>query len=700
MLPLLIRCLGRPAALGLCLVAAIGFPPSAAAAGCRLGTGHAIKQVVLITLDNLHARREDPRIPADLELMPHLRDFLIGQGTLLTNHRPALVAEAGTNALAILTGLYGDHMGVATGDAVGTFLSDGTAAFSSAFAYWTARSDDGLAHMLAASGAAVPAPWAPFTRAGCDVGVFAAPNLALESIPSDVVLAFGRGSAEAQEAQDDPVSARADFLGIAVHCALYSPLCRNAALTRPDLLGDEPVPYSGYSALFGHARVQPAIAPGRAITDLGGAVIADAFGHPGFPNRFAARATQALGYGAAMLDAGIPVVYLAIGDPHITVSPSGEWRALGPGEAELRARLASEDAAFQAFFDRLAAHGITTANSLFVVTPAELARFAGPAPQPPGCDGLATSCRYSDPGALEVSLDRLVAAERHDVTAFDLIFGAAASLYLRGNPAPGEPATRQLEQDLAGLQIVDPSSGAARPLTEAIADRATMQFLHLAAASAARRPSVLLFAQSGIEAVGGASAGPCAAAAPCIQRDPASAWVRAGLSEATTQSWMAMVGPGVKALGETDAVASSVVDMRPTLLALLALRDDYRHDGHVLARVMTSDALPAAINASEPGYTALADLCRDLDAPLGVLGRRVLARMDRAVRADDDAYRQALQGLDALATVRDRLALQEKALLASAAFDNRPLDPAQLSALISESKAILALDDPIAQFEP
>jgi hypothetical protein len=44
-----------------------------------------------------------------------------------------------------------------------------------------------------------------------------------------------------------------------------------------------------------------------------------------------------------------------------------------------------------------------------------------------------------------------------------------------------------------------------------------------------------------------------------------------------------MVGPGVQRLGRDDAVFSDHTDVRPTMLALLGLKDSYVHDGRVLS---------------------------------------------------------------------------------------------------------------------
>jgi hypothetical protein len=62
--------------------------------------------------DNVHLLRDNPNVPSDLEQMPHLFDFLIGNGTVDGNHHTPPLAQKATGALAILTGLYGDRMGV------------------------------------------------------------------------------------------------------------------------------------------------------------------------------------------------------------------------------------------------------------------------------------------------------------------------------------------------------------------------------------------------------------------------------------------------------------------------------------------------------------------------------------------------------------------------------------------------------------
>ncbi len=186
---------------------AAGTPSVQAACELKSADGR-IKRVVYILFDNVHLRRDNPNVPSDLEQMPHLLNFLTQNGTISDNHHTALISHTGTNILTGLTGLYGDRMGVPIANSFGYFRPDGSVGVSSAFGYWTSLSDDGLPLMLGENGKTAPAPWVPFTRAGCDVGVFSMANMALQNLTSDVPRIFGPGSAEAREAAGNEPAAK------------------------------------------------------------------------------------------------------------------------------------------------------------------------------------------------------------------------------------------------------------------------------------------------------------------------------------------------------------------------------------------------------------------------------------------------------------------------------------------------------------
>ena len=75
---------------------------SAAPGGCQLGNG--IKHVIDLTFDNVHFFRDNPNVPSDLELMPHLRNFIQDNGTMMSNMHTPLIAHTANDSLTTYTG--------------------------------------------------------------------------------------------------------------------------------------------------------------------------------------------------------------------------------------------------------------------------------------------------------------------------------------------------------------------------------------------------------------------------------------------------------------------------------------------------------------------------------------------------------------------------------------------------------------------
>ena len=86
------------------------------------------------------------------------------------------------------------------------------------------------------NGKIAPAPWVPFTRAGCDVGAFATANMEIENPGTDLPMIFGASSPEVQQykSDTDPYKDQevADYEGISVHCTQASDSVCNAVEQR------------------------------------------------------------------------------------------------------------------------------------------------------------------------------------------------------------------------------------------------------------------------------------------------------------------------------------------------------------------------------------------------------------------------------------------------------------------------------------
>ena len=674
----------KPMATTLIAAAVIAFVSGSAEAAtpvqasCHLG--NKIKRVVFLTFDNVHLRRDNPNVPSDLEQMPNLLNFLQDNGTVSGNHFTPLISHTAQDIVTTLTGLYGDRFGFTVANSYGFFRPDGSVGFQSSFLYWTGLSADGNAQMINEKGKIAPAPWVPFTRAGCDVGGFSTANIEFESIPGDVNTVFGASSPEGQEAATNKTLATADFEGIAIHCAqgASSACSRNSTHAKPDVLPDEPGGYVGFNALYGNKYVAPAIVGGPVVLDMDGNPVADSHGNPGFPG-FDPTASQSLGYVAAMLEAGVPVVYFYIADAHDNeLGPSlSSESTFGPGEAPYVQQLKIYDAAFGKFFARLAADGITKDNTLFVVTADENDHFVGSAPTPANCDGVHTPCTYAKVGEIDTFIDRLLLTQRQNTTPFLVHSDDAPTFYITGNPAPTDTVTRTLEHDVNALTVINPITGNNDRLSALLADRAEMKLLHMIPSVADRVPTFTMFGNDNyFDQTSSSSTGQgkdCSQPPACVALGSGFAWNHGDFQKQITRTWFGMVGPGVAKQGRFDGVFSDHTDLRPTVMALLGLKDDYVHDGRVLVENLEPHVLPDSLRDSLFTYTALAQAYKEINATKGPVGVNSLVAANQAITSNDATYNKFLTKIGSITDERNALAAQMIALLNGAAFANQPI---------------------------
>jgi hypothetical protein len=662
--------------------------PSVGNGRCMLHSDNdRIQHVVYIQFDNVHFRRDVPNVPADLEQMPNLRNFLVDNGSVLTDHHTPLISHTSVDILTTLTGVYGDKMGAPIGNSLPFFKPDGTAAFPSTFEYWTDPLETtpvAIPVMVTQQGKIHPAPWVAFTRAGCDVGAFSVANIEFENITTDITNVFGVGSPEAAEATSNPTKAKADYLGIAVHCAQGSSVC---AKGKPDVLTDEPGGYVGFNALFGAVNVAPAISPHGPVKDIDGNIIEDAKGNPGFPNSFDPSASQTLGYLATMLEAGVPVVYGYIEDMHDNHGSAGG--TFGPGEAGYVTQLAAANEAFGRFFTRLAQDGITKDNTLFIVTADENDHFVGGAPSPANCDGVNVPCTYQQIGEIDANLSRLLATQASNTTPFSVHSDSAPTFYINGNPGQTDPITRQLERDVGALTATNPITGNTDKIAQAMADQTEQRFLHMVTSDSGRTPNFVVFANDNyFNFASGTDSCDEAPACVTLEGHGGFAWNHGDFQEQITKTWLGLVGPGVQHLGPIDAFFSDHTDTRPTIMSLVGLKDDYEHDGRVLLEVLNDHR--HGFEGNEDIAIRLAQAYKDINAPVGRLGRKTFAISTAALNGDDATYAKLEAKLAQLTNARNAIAQKMIDMLEAAAFGNTPVDRLKAELLILEADALVA----------
>ena len=383
---------------------------AAAPASCVLGhsgsPGDTIKHVIYMQFDNVHYMRDDPNVPSDLEQLPNLLHFLTGNGTLIDHEHTPLIAHTADDIVTSETGLYGSDQGIPIANEYNYYKPDGVTDTAGSFAYWTdpiVDYDTGLAStpvgdssptLIDASGQNTPAPWVPYTRAGCDFGTVAGADTELENTLPDVPLVFGKNSPEAREAENPKLQnkAEADFdgPGRALRPRLGGVRTRRPA---PDVLPDEPGGYPGYQALYG-SQVHPAgDQPGRPGAQPGRR------GDQGLQRRHrlprlrrddrAERARLHAGHADAR----------RLGDRHLPERPARLVDHRRPVRSRARPATRSSSARRTPRSARssraCAAHGITKANTLFVVTADEGDHFVGRLADPSrAATGCTVTCHY------------------------------------------------------------------------------------------------------------------------------------------------------------------------------------------------------------------------------------------------------------------------------------------------------------------
>src|SRR3954466_1265974 len=463
------------------------------ASSCHLGNG--VQHVINLVFDNVHFSRDNPNVPSDLEQMPHLLNFLKQYGTVFSNSHTPLIAHTANDSLAIYSGLYGDRHGQPLTNSYKVYNPDGSTDPATSFTYWTSpiidtktnppapNPVDTTPSMAYAGGGVTPAPWVPFTRAGCTVGNFSTANMVLENAAVDVPTVFGPDSPEAIETAANPDRFKdvqvAKYVGEAIHCAQGAAICANSPRAVADNLPTEPGGYDGYQGLFGAQYIAPAIGGGPNqshdgfpvtdahgnLTDLDGNTLQEPFTHtPGFPG-FSPTASQSLAVLADMQEAGIPVTYGYISDTHDkkagATGCTSPGNALGPGDACAVAALHAYDVAFGQWLQRLADDGITPGNTVFMIGAEENDQFAGanvvgrntqPTPTTPPCDGVTVACHYtsSQDGELQANIKGLLSTTASSTAQYD-VQPQGASIYVKGQPVADDPTVRQLERDTAAM---------------------------------------------------------------------------------------------------------------------------------------------------------------------------------------------------------------------------------------------------------
>jgi hypothetical protein len=581
--------------------------------------------------------------------------------------------------------------------------------------------------------------------------------MVLENTSVDIPKVFGGRSPEVAQLKANAASAAADYVGVSVHCAQGDAVCNSAQGVKfgqstpsptqsPDTLPTEPGGYNGFTALFGHRYIAPQLGAGTPnlsrngypvtngagnLVDLAGSQINDPkLNSPGFPGFAGISAGQTLAYMADMQESSVPITYGYISDLHGSHSiepgcPPPPEIALGPGDPCYLAQAKAYDAAFDTFFKRLAADGITPDNSLFVFTADEGDHVAGAnvgraiKPTPPACDGVHVPCTYPAGtfGELSTNINGLLKTQRNNTTPFSLHSDSAPQFYVTGNPGPTDPNVRTLERDVAALTADNPYSGNPNEkITNYLADPVEQGILHMVTADPARTPTFSLFAKPDYFVHPGAAN----CTAPCVSVDKGFAYNHGDYAAEINTTWLGLVGPGVahKGVDGLDAAEgpssagpnsgqvtvpgsgstgtwADHADIRPTTLYLVGLKDDYINDG----RVLTEDLTRVSEGLESPATTELAAIYKQLNSCVGLFATSTLIAATQGIESTspgDRAYTSTMEALAKLGARRDRLATKIKNELTAAAFDEESIDRSTARSQVLQSQLLIQAADRLA----
>jgi hypothetical protein len=394
---------------------------------------------------------------------------------------------------------------------------------------------------------------------------------------------------------------------------------------------------------------------------------------------------NALAYTLRMQLHGVPVTDTYLSDLHDSWATGNPF---GPGQAGYEKQLREENAAFGTFFSRLAAHGITRQNTLFVVTADEGDHFVGGPASPAGCNGVTVTCHYSRIGEVNGNLTGLLGAA--GATApFDVEADSAPALYVHGQPARTATQVRALEQAADRLKGQDLITGKTVRLTNYLADPVELKLLHMVTGDPKRTPSLVLFGNDNFWLSSGkASCGTSCFTVPA----GTDAWNHGDVSRQINTTWLGLAGPGVAHLGVDHTLWSDHTNIQPTMMALLGLHDDYAPDGRVLSEIFTPAALPAGMRENRPALLALGRVYTQIEAPVGTFGLDTLQASTRALASrspGDRSYARIERQLQRLGRERDALGGRMRAVLLGAAFDGQAVDPGQAAGLVRQGERLI-----------
>ena len=172
-----------------------------------------------------------------------------------------------------------------------------------------------------------------------------------------------------------------------------------------------------------------------------------------------------------------------------------------------------------------------------------------------------------------------------------------------------------------------------------------------------------------------------------------TAWNHGIIAPDIDTTFLALAGPGINVKGVENDIWSDHTDTRPTMLALLGLRDDYPNQGRALTEVFQNWALPNGVRDSADPFLKLAQAYKRISAPVAefaLTSLRVSAAASSAAQAGDKAKHNNLESqLVVTAALCNDLSAAMANLLNAAAFHGRRITEPEVSQLVRSANDLV-----------
>jgi hypothetical protein len=220
-----------------------------------------------------------------------------------------------------------------------------------------------------------------------------------------------------------------------------------------------------------------------------------------------------------------------------------------------------------------------------------------------------------------------------------------------------------MEGALTRVTSPNPIKGTTEPLFRFLVDAPGMKALHMLSSDVDRNAGIVGFSAddhflqtSAITSSSNTSSCnrfPAPTDATC--QSNGFIWLHGNFAPDVVTSWAAIVGPGVVNAGVDSRTWADHADLRPTLMALVCLKDSYTHQGRVLMEDLKDSALPDSVSSKRDSLAPLLRTFKRLNAPVGQFGRAAIQMSTTAIKADDATYATIEAKLDRLVGKRDVL---------------------------------------------